>query len=353
MANPTRGWDPVPVFGWWFDNPGVPAAGRIEQVMSHRIRRVDGRAIYPGGTKRVVTIGEPGDRDEAVAAMVKAAMKARDQLAHGAEFDEAAWEVRWNEHLPASIFTSFWPADDPDITPHGAGDAGYRVQVTERLNSGAGKPYLIQPLLAHLDLPIPGVNLADIDVPPGTPSVPAPIYAKGQPGGIAALSSEGRVLDAQGNPVGAVDPSDISEAVAAELLVNPPQVNATWDGLTGKPPVVAAGTTQSAARSAIGAAASSAAVPSGGTTGQVLAKTSATNHAVAWVDPPAGGGGPVDWDDLPAGSTQTVRWGGTAWPATRPTSRTDVTIIFRGGTTPPAPPTCLPGTDVWIRAASQ
>jgi hypothetical protein len=33
------------------------------------------------------------------------------------------------------------------------------------------------------------------------------------------------------------------------------------------------------------------AVPTGGTTGQILSKTSATNYATQWVDPPSGGGG--------------------------------------------------------------
>ena len=32
-------------------------------------------------------------------------------------------------------------------------------------------------------------------------------------------------------------------------------------------------------------------LPSGGTTGQLLAKTSATNYATQWIDPPSGGGG--------------------------------------------------------------
>lgn len=353
-ANPTLGWDRIPVYGWWFDNPGVPASGYIEMATTQRVRRVDGRAIYAGGTSRVVTIGKPEDRDEVIAAAVKAKMKARSQALLGAEFDEAAWEERWNRHLAAAIFTSYWAADDPDVTPSGAGEDGYQVTVREVLDSGAGKPYLIQPLMAHLDLPIPGINLADIDVPPGTPSIPAPVYAKNQPGGIAGLDAQGRVVDAFGNVVGEVDLNDVRQAVADELAENPPEVNASWDNLDDKPEVIAAGTTQAQARQAIAAAPQTQAVPTGGTTGQVLAKSSNANHALTWINPPAGGGGgPVDYADVPAGTTFTVEWDGTAWPTERPSSRTDLHFIFRGGPNPPEPPVALAGKDYWAAGAAQ
>lgn len=40
-------------------------------------------------------------------------------------------------------------------------------------------------------------------------------------------------------------------------------------------------------------------VPPGGTTGQVLAKVTATDHDVNWIDPPEGGGGTATWETLP------------------------------------------------------
>lgn len=255
MANPTRGWDRIPYFGWWFDNPGVPSTGDIDLLMDHRVRRVDGRAIYPGGARRTLRIGKPEDQDPEIRAQIKAAMKALAIAERGEEWDEAAWEARWDANLPAAIFTSFWAADDPDITPHGSGDDGYRVRVVERLDRATGKEYATQPLIAHLDLPVPGVNLADIDVPPGAPSAPAPIYAKGQPGGIPALDADGDVVNAQGVKVGTVDPTQIGQAVADHLTEFP------VDGL-----------------------------PEGGTVGQVLARTGP--DAAGWMDPPTGGGDP-------------------------------------------------------------
>lgn len=198
VDNPTRGWDRIPIYGWFFDNPGVPAKGQIEFTMTQRIKRTDGRAIYAGGARKVVEIGDAEQQDPEIRAAVKLAYKALAQAEEGAAFDEAVWEQRWDAHLSAAVFTSFWAADDPDITPHGAGDDGYKVLVQERLSSGAGKQYHIQPLIAHLDQPLPGINLADVEVPPGAPAAPAPVYAKGQPGGVAALDADGDVVNARG-----------------------------------------------------------------------------------------------------------------------------------------------------------
>lgn len=54
--------------------------------------------------------------------------------------------------------------------------------------------------------------------------------------------------------------------------------------------------------------------------------------------------------DLPAGTTITVLHSGTAWP-TRPTSRTDVTVIWVGGTTE-TPPPGESTTDLWFKATT-
>lgn len=56
----------------------------------------------------------------------------------------------------------------------------------------------------------------------------------------------------------------------------------------------------------------------------------------------AGGGGPVDVADLPAGSTITVHKTGGAWPGgdadtgVRPTARTDITVMWKGPDPSPA-----------------
>lgn len=68
-------------------------------------------------------------------------------------------------------------------------------------------------------------------------------------------------------------------------------------------------------------------VPTGGTTGQVLQKRSATNYDTTWVTPTATSSPTIE--TLPAGSTITVIKGTGGWPA-RPTARTDIIIAWKG-----------------------
>lgn len=70
-------------------------------------------------------------------------------------------------------------------------------------------------------------------------------------------------------------------------------------------------------------------LPAGGGTGQVLAKTSSTDYAVAWANQTA-----VSYASLPAGTTLTVQKT-TTWPA-RPTSRTDIIVQWKGADPSPA-----------------
>lgn len=211
MANPSLKWDQVPVYGWWQNMPGIPAQGTIKFTVPQRIRRTDGRMIYPGGVTVSVKIGDDAAQDPAVRAEIRQAMRDEAQAAAtaaGVTFDGVAWDTDWDANLASAIFTSFYASDDPDVTPN-----GWQVQVTEALVSNSGKIYYIEPLTALLDQPVPGLNLADIEVPPGSPTAPAPIYAKGQPGGIAALSADGQVLDADGNPVGGLDDAALAATV--------------------------------------------------------------------------------------------------------------------------------------------
>jgi hypothetical protein len=59
-------------------------------------------------------------------------------------------------------------------------------------------------------------------------------------------------------------------------------------------------------------------------------------------DPPAGGGGPVDIADLPAGSLVVVKKAAGIWPGgdadtgVRPTTRTDITVAWQGADPSPA-----------------
>lgn len=193
----TRAWDQVPVFGWWQTQPGVPlpAGSKLRQsiVGADRVRRVDGRMIYPGAIVREVTIGKPEDQDDTIKARIHDAMRAAAEaaaLAAEEEFDSVAWEAEWTAALGSAVFTSFYATDDPDITPQ-----GWQVRIEEIIPGNVGKSYLIEPKLVHIDPEdgIPGINLADMDPPPGSPSAPGPVYAKGQPNGIAPLDASAKI----------------------------------------------------------------------------------------------------------------------------------------------------------------
>lgn len=199
---PTRAWNLVPVYGFWFNADDVtPQTGRLQLSLSQRVTRVDGRVIYPEGATVERTIGEHG-ADSATRDAVRAAWRAADEAAAaaaGETFDGAAWDAWWNTMLTGAVFASFPASDDEDII-----QTGYQVRVEERLDSGTGKVYYVEPRLAHLALTPPGINLGLIDVPPGSPTAPAPIYAKGMPGGVAALDTDGDVVDASGTKLTSV-----------------------------------------------------------------------------------------------------------------------------------------------------
>jgi hypothetical protein len=231
MANPSSQWDFVPVYGVWL-NPMTRTAspGEVSFSLSARITRVDGREIYPDGALLKATIGDQAQQDAEVRSIVRAAWRAADEAALGEAFDGTAWDARWDTVVvPAAIFVRFPAADDPDIV-----QTGWTVTVSEALQSGGGKKYSIQPLLSQLDNPIPGINLGTIEVPPGSPTVPAPMYAKGVAGGVASLDETAKI------PLEQI-PDDIGGGVSS------------WDDLEDKPAVIAAGATAAAARDAIGA----------------------------------------------------------------------------------------------------
>lgn len=198
-----------------------------------------------------VRVGHPDDQDAIVRNQIKAAVRAADEAALGAAFDGVAWDAKWDADVATKgVFTSFYASDDPDVTPQ-----GWQVQVTESMASG--KVYYIQPLLAQLDAPIPGINLASIDVPPGAPSAPAPVYMKDTAGGIAALDEQKRVIangivDDNGNPIdlGGGGATTVDELTDATMI--------------GKAVVKA--TSATAARDAIGAGTSNLQLGVGPTT---------------------------------------------------------------------------------------
>lgn len=127
--------------------------------------------------------------------------------------------------------------DDPDIQQD-----DWKLEVEINFTNGQrGEKYV-------LDVPIAnrpvvdggdglGVNLRNIAISEYLPPQVA-MYGVGRPKGLALLSDDGTaVVDADGNPI---------------------EATADWEGLTGKPSVIAAGADAGAARSAIGAASAEA-----------------------------------------------------------------------------------------------
>lgn len=241
---PVNVWDLIPVYGVYLTAPGdLPMTGVVSFGLSQRVTRTDGRVIYADGAKVKVRIGNADDQNPAVRASVRSAWRAADEATEGESFDGAAWDVWWDTVvLPAAIFTGFPASDDPDISQR-----GWTVTVEESLTAASGKRYAIQPLLAHLDQPIPGINLGAVELPPGAPTAPAPVYAKGVAGGIAALDADGDVVDAAGEKVtgsGGVVVASVNGQTGAVSL-NASDVGAlpdsytppapTWGDVTGKP----------------------------------------------------------------------------------------------------------------------
>lgn len=241
MANPSKQWDLIPVYGVYLTAPGdLPMAGQVSFGLSQRVTRTDGRVIYPDGARVRVTIGNPDDQNPTIRAQVRAAWRASDEAADPS-FDGSAWDIWWDTTvLPAAVFAGFPASDDPDISQR-----GWTVAVEESLTSASGKKYAIQPLLTHLDQPIPGINLGLIEVPPGSPTVPAPVYAKGVAGGVAALDTDGDVVDASGAKVtGGGDVASVNGQTGAVTLTasdvgalpasyTPPAP--AWSDVSGKP----------------------------------------------------------------------------------------------------------------------
>jgi hypothetical protein len=186
MTNPSNSWDRVPVWGIWATPRDTPIGGEVDFTIRGRLTRVDGRVIYPGDYTETIKIGETSQQDAEVRSMVRAQLRALDEAEMGEEFDGTAWDVLWDSMLPGAVFTRYPATDDPDIV-----QTDFRVEVRERLAGGAtGKTYVIEPTLVSLPL---GINLNRVEVPPGSPGAPPPVYAKGVPGGVASLDADGLV----------------------------------------------------------------------------------------------------------------------------------------------------------------
>ena len=270
MVNPSSGWDRVPVFGVWLRSDNTPSGGKVTLAANSRITRVDGRTIYPEGASVSLVIGDPTAQDSTVRSAVRGSWRANDATLLGAEFDGVAWDSWWDDVVvPAAIFTSFPATDDPDIVQH-----DWSVTVTESLISGRGKIYSITPLMTHLETAIPGINLGAIEVPPGSPTATAPMYAKGVAGGVAALDLDGDVVDSSGNKVVGGSGGSGGASTAAEIT------DATAVGRA-----VLTASSASVARAAIGAGTSNLTIGTvEGTAADAEATTTALNSKASQAD---------------------------------------------------------------------
>lgn len=239
-------------------------------------------------------------------------------------------------------------SDDTDNMPH-----DFYIEIVVQLTSPRAT------YTYRIPTPLGGeTNLRTI-LDPASISVTQPLIL-GVAGGVAVLDADGDVLDADGNKVvggtgSTYDDTALVARVAAEETARADgdstldtRVTAlegepapTWSTLTGKPSVIAAGTSQTAARNAIGAGTSSLQLGTGSTTAaagdhthsQYATSSALTSHTGATNNPHGVtaaqvGARPDTWTpaiaDLPADSV--IRSSTT----TRPTARTDIMVIFTG-----------------------
>ncbi len=229
-------WSLVRVFGTWVDHQGVRLPGRYKITVPSRLTTAADDLMIPGGI-----------------------------------FASGELSVASNAPSLSILCPS---TDDPDIQ-----QSGWKLAVEITFTGGqATERYTIDVPIA--DRPAAdggsglGVNLRTIALAQQiTPQIA--LYGVGVPGGLARLSSDGTtVLNADGDPIapggGATTIAGITglqtaldgkqpagsyataaQGVKADSAVQPSGLP-TWGTLTGRPAVVAAGTSAAAARAAIG-----------------------------------------------------------------------------------------------------
>jgi len=170
-------WDKTRLHGTWYTHAGARIPGTWTVLMPVRVTIADGEAIVPAG---VYATGELTTGNESVPAL--------------------------DVMVPSN--------DDPDVTP-----LGWQVTVEVRLSIPGGAKITERYVI---DTPVGGeVNLRTIPLAQTIPATQT-MLLRGVAGGVAALDSEGRVVDAEGNPVtGVVDPVEIETSIADYLTANP------------------------------------------------------------------------------------------------------------------------------------
>src|SRR5699024_1117052 len=102
MANPTRRWDRVPVYGWYRTIDDQRIGGRVPLKRPSGITRVDRRAIYPDA-KTITTSISDTDHDPEVRDAVRAHLRAQDEAAASHQFDPDEWDAWWDKYLDGAI----------------------------------------------------------------------------------------------------------------------------------------------------------------------------------------------------------------------------------------------------------
>lgn len=170
-------WDKTRIYATWYTHAGTRIPGSYVVHMPVRVTVEDGDAIVPAG------IYAQGDL------------------------------VTASENVPA--LDVMVPANnDPDVTP-----LGWQIRIDVTLAPPGGAKITERYVI---DTPVGGeVNLRTIPLAQTIPPTQT-MLLRGVAGGVAALDSQGRVVDADGNPVtGAVDPGDLETAIGDYFTVHP------------------------------------------------------------------------------------------------------------------------------------
>jgi len=333
MAGPTPSWNTVPLFGTWRNYDGTLKAGNYKVTSAVRVTNATDDVIVPAGL------------------VASGALNEKESTGGGKTY---------------SLYADVPASDDPDNDVR-----GWQLTVEVTFKDSPGEKYVIDtPLSAATGNP-PGINLRKVLLPQTIP-VPATVFIKGVPGGLAVYDADGDVVDAAGNKViggggglTSVASADITDATATgrSLLKATDATNVrtligagtsslalgttgttakagnyvpAWAEITSKPttfaPVIGTGATDAKAGNYVPAWTEVTGKPTTFTPSahtHTAADLSGVVKTVNGGAPDAAGNvtvaaGSPTLANLPAGS---VLYTATT---SRPTSRTDVMVIFTG-----------------------
>ena len=225
MAGPTPSWNTVPLFGTWRNYDGTLKAGSYKVTSAVRVTNTTDDVIVPAGLVASGTLNEK----EAVGGGVT-----------------------------RSLYLDVPASDDPDNDIK-----GWQLTVEVTFKDSPGEKYTIEtPLSSALNTP-PGVNLRKVILPQTIP-VPASVFIKGVPGGLAVYDADGDVVDAAGNKVTGGGSGGSSGPVYSGSITDASAVGKTvltaLDGAVARA-AIGAGTSNLVIGTTVGTAKSGAYVP--------------------------------------------------------------------------------------------